>query len=94
MCIGIGRQVNFFGDQQWGDATGSAAKLLKDEARPIAVYFAKLPELVLHRERPGEKNCEDICHIANRDFRDRWISSSKDETPRAPSPISRPALTV
>ena len=45
--------MNFFGDQQWGDATGSAAKLLKDEARPIAVYFAKLPELVLHRECPG-----------------------------------------
>jgi hypothetical protein len=43
------------------------------------VNFAKLPGLLLlHRERPGEEDGK-ICHIANRDFRDRWIGSSKDQ---------------
>ena len=30
-------------------------------------------------ENARERKYEEICHIANRDFRDRWIGTSKDQ---------------
>ena len=46
MCIGHRSPSEFFGDQQWGDATGeSAAKLLgKDAARRIASKYRQAAE--------------------------------------------------
>jgi len=49
--------------------------------RRIAVNVVKLLGLLLHRERRGEEKYEEICHIANRDFRDHWIGTSQPSYP-------------